>query len=195
LEHGEEALTDTLVVSCFFAMGHHRSVAFVEELSRMRLPKEWDVQVLHRDIHRQSTKRSAREHAKTGRRDKTMGVLDHEHVTPMAALGWSLGDIIGGINLVIDCIDVVKDSTGSAVEYRRVVGTLRLVLSSLHNLNTLTIDDTYQRQALHVVGSKCGKTIYDFFNRIDKFGPSLGTRQPFWKGICASSPFFSRDFT
>lgn len=39
-----------LRVGCNCALGHHRSVAFVEELSRRAWPKEWAVHVVHRDI-------------------------------------------------------------------------------------------------------------------------------------------------
>jgi hypothetical protein len=39
-----------LRVGCCCARGRHRSVAFVEELARRQWPKDWDVQVEHRDL-------------------------------------------------------------------------------------------------------------------------------------------------
>lgn len=41
-----------LRVGCNCALGHHRSVAFVEELSRRSWPKEWQVLVVHRDLEK-----------------------------------------------------------------------------------------------------------------------------------------------
>ncbi|KAH7077202.1 hypothetical protein FB567DRAFT_144896 [Paraphoma chrysanthemicola] len=41
-----------LRVGCFCALGHHRSVAFVEELARLKWPREWRVEVVHRDIEK-----------------------------------------------------------------------------------------------------------------------------------------------
>jgi RNase adaptor protein for sRNA GlmZ degradation len=39
-----------LVVGCFCERGRHRSVAFAEELSRHKWPREWAVEVHHRDV-------------------------------------------------------------------------------------------------------------------------------------------------
>lgn len=40
-----------LRVGCNCALGHHRSVAFVEELARRDWPKDWQLQIVHRDLH------------------------------------------------------------------------------------------------------------------------------------------------
>jgi RNase adaptor protein for sRNA GlmZ degradation len=39
-----------LRVGVFCERGQHRSVAFVEELARLDWPKEWEIQILHRDL-------------------------------------------------------------------------------------------------------------------------------------------------
>ena len=41
----------TLSVAGFCARGHHRSVAFVEELATRAWPSGWEVEVVHRDLH------------------------------------------------------------------------------------------------------------------------------------------------
>ncbi|OCK95432.1 uncharacterized protein K441DRAFT_705207 [Cenococcum geophilum 1.58] len=58
-EEGYESLEDeydpteaVLRVGCNCALGHHRSVAFVEELARRKWPRNWSVQLIHRDIDR-----------------------------------------------------------------------------------------------------------------------------------------------
>jgi hypothetical protein len=42
--------TVQFVVSCFCERGKHRSVAFAEELSRHKWPRDWAVEMHHRDV-------------------------------------------------------------------------------------------------------------------------------------------------
>jgi RNase adaptor protein for sRNA GlmZ degradation len=37
-------------VGCLCGSGHHRSVAFAEQLGKIKWPEEWDVRVEHRDL-------------------------------------------------------------------------------------------------------------------------------------------------
>jgi hypothetical protein len=99
----------------------------------------------------------------------------------MTAFGWSVGDIVAGISLIITSIDAVKDSTGSAAEYRAVSSTLVQVVSTLEGLNKLKIEDAAERHALHASASKCGETVFQFVDKIAKFKPGLGTHNSFWK--------------
>jgi hypothetical protein len=39
-----------LIVGCFCERGRHRSVAFAEELSRHKWPRDWAVEIHHRDV-------------------------------------------------------------------------------------------------------------------------------------------------
>ena len=57
-----------LLVGCFCELGRHRSVAFVEELSRRRWPSEWEVEICHRDVD-QSRSKNKNQHHKQSRRD------------------------------------------------------------------------------------------------------------------------------
>ncbi|KAF7972443.1 hypothetical protein HWV62_18024 [Athelia sp. TMB] len=65
-------------VSC--EMGHHSSVAFVEELGRRKWPVEWAVEVVHRDVDKQRNPRKgkARGNDKGGRK---RNVQSGEHVS------------------------------------------------------------------------------------------------------------------
>lgn len=68
----------TLSVAVFCARGHHRSVAFVEELAGRRWPAEWEVQVIHRDLHRERSgngkrKRGSRQGRRAGGFDLVLG--------------------------------------------------------------------------------------------------------------------------
>ncbi|KAM0691394.1 hypothetical protein Q7P36_010165 [Cladosporium allicinum] len=49
--------TVQLVVSCFCERGKHRSVAFAEELSRHKWPRDWAVQLHHRDVDEVNVKK------------------------------------------------------------------------------------------------------------------------------------------
>ena len=49
-----------LVVSCFCERGRHRSVAFAEELSRYKWPREWAVEIHHRDVDEANGKKQDR---------------------------------------------------------------------------------------------------------------------------------------
>lgn len=69
--------TILLRVGCNCALGHHRSVAFVHELSQLPWPKEWHVEVIHRDLE---VKRAGgtRERQKARFRGKGGGFLEHD---------------------------------------------------------------------------------------------------------------------
>ena len=57
-----------LRVGCFCELGRHRSVAFVEELSRRKWPSEWEVEIYHRDVDHSRSKNRNQYH-KQSRRD------------------------------------------------------------------------------------------------------------------------------
>jgi len=48
-------------------MGRHRSVAFVEELSRQKWPREWAVQVVHRDVDKRRQRKEKASRKEQGR--------------------------------------------------------------------------------------------------------------------------------
>jgi hypothetical protein len=59
-----------LIVSCFCERGKHRSVAFAEELSRHKWPRDWAVQLHHRDVDEVNGKRQ--DQRKKGKPDRKM---------------------------------------------------------------------------------------------------------------------------
>jgi hypothetical protein len=99
----------------------------------------------------------------------------------MISIGWSVGDIIDCINVIVASNDAVKDSTGSAAEFRDLSSALAQVASALEGLNKLKVQDAIDQHALRVSASKCGETLYHFVNKINKFKPDLGTRHSPWK--------------
>lgn len=65
----------TLRVGCNCALGHHRSVAFVSELAARPWPKDWIVEVVHRDLEKKRAA-GAREKQKAGWRANKRGAGD-----------------------------------------------------------------------------------------------------------------------
>ncbi|TEB20742.1 hypothetical protein FA13DRAFT_1742668 [Coprinellus micaceus] len=61
--------TDVLVevgINC--ELGRHRSVAVVEKLGKRKWPQGWEVEVIHRDVHRQRAVDKGRTKARKGQR-------------------------------------------------------------------------------------------------------------------------------
>ncbi|KAF2015931.1 hypothetical protein BU24DRAFT_450561 [Aaosphaeria arxii CBS 175.79] len=78
----EESRSIVFRVGCNCALGHHRSVAFVTELAARPWPKDWEVQVVHRDLEKKRTggSRSKQKSAWKGkRREHVMSVADEWH--------------------------------------------------------------------------------------------------------------------
>jgi hypothetical protein len=83
-QHADEPINNTeqstqLIVSCFCALGKHRSVAFVEELARKQWPDDWNVEIHHRDVDQNKSKRTNRQH-KQSRKDnqKLVGLEEQD---------------------------------------------------------------------------------------------------------------------
>src|SRR5690349_15928570 len=87
--------------------------------------------------------------------------------------GFSVGDFIAVINIIVKSIHAIKDSTGSAAEYRAVAASLESVARTLEDLNKLRLKDPNERHALELAARKCGETIYQFANKISKYKLSL----------------------
>ena len=61
-----------LSVAAFCARGHHRSVAFVEELAGRGWPRGWEVRVGHRDLESHGRSRGGKQR-RGGRQGKEVG--------------------------------------------------------------------------------------------------------------------------
>jgi hypothetical protein len=87
--------------------------------------------------------------------------------------GFSIGDFIAGIDLVVTSINAIEDGSGSAAEYRAVITTLSGVKSALMDLNKLKIEDAAERHALEILARQCGETMFAFLTKISKYNSSL----------------------
>lgn len=86
----------------------------------------------------------------------------------MIPLGVPIGDFIAYIHLIITSIEAIKDSTGSASEYRRVIRTLSGVRAALENLKMLDNEDEKHKETLAVVVRRCEETVLGFMNKITR---------------------------
>ncbi|KAI1391595.1 uncharacterized protein F4822DRAFT_442540 [Hypoxylon trugodes] len=58
---GKEGKDISIRVGCLCGSGHHRSVAFSEQLAQMEWPKGWKLELTHRDLVPEVKKEKARE--------------------------------------------------------------------------------------------------------------------------------------
>jgi RNase adaptor protein for sRNA GlmZ degradation len=86
-QHADEVITNTehsgeqstqIIGSCFCALGKHRSVAFVEELARKQWPDDWDVEIHHRDVDQDKSKRTNRQHKQSRKDNQKFVSLEEE---------------------------------------------------------------------------------------------------------------------
>ena len=71
-EEGGGGGSRVLSVAAFCARGHHRSVAFVEELAGRGWPRGWEVEVVHRDLESHGRSRGGKQR-RGGRQGKQAG--------------------------------------------------------------------------------------------------------------------------
>jgi hypothetical protein len=90
-----------------------------------------------------------------------------------SAFGFSVGDLIAGISLIIKSINAVKEGTGSSAEYQAVTATLAQIKAELECLDKIKLDDPAERHALKISASNCGQTISQFLGRISKYDTGL----------------------
>lgn len=103
----------------------------------------------------------------------------------MPAFGFSVGDLVAGINLVKDLIKALEDGAGASAEYRELIAELYTLEVALQQVNHLKLEDSrrLQRIAVEHAAAQCQHTIDEFLKKISKFQPSLragGSSKP-WK--------------
>ncbi|KAJ5733733.1 hypothetical protein N7493_002519 [Penicillium malachiteum] len=97
------------------------------------------------------------------------------------SFGWSAGDIVAAINLLVDVASALSDVDGAKSRYQQDVSYLRDLANVLSDLKTLSLD---QMVLSHV--SALRDFICEFQRRLyDRFEKDLGKAQdrPWWKDI------------
>ena len=93
----------------------------------------------------------------------------------MAAFGFSVGDFVGGIELVRQLINALKSSAGSSKEYQDLIHELYSLERSLLEVKHLQVNEALylQKRAIEQAASQCQDTISQFLSKISKYQPAL----------------------
>lgn len=98
------------------------------------------------------------------------------HTNPMSVgFGFSAGDFIAAVQLVGTVIDALRDSGDSSAEYRSLIGQLYTLETALLRVKRVELDDSQHAEviALRQAAAQCQRTIDAFWEKINKYQPSL----------------------
>jgi hypothetical protein len=89
--------------------------------------------------------------------------------------GFSAGDFIAALELVITVIDALRDSGESSTEYRELISQLFTLETALRAVKRVELDDVQHAEgiALQQAAAQCQRTINLFLEKIEKYQPSL----------------------
>lgn len=95
--------------------------------------------------------------------------------------GFSVGDIIAAIELVVVIVDALQASGSATTEYRELIGQLASLENILRQLKSLSVNEGQYAclVGLHQEVAQCHQTIDIFWQGIRKYEPFLsndGTR-------------------
>ena len=95
-----------------------------------------------------------------------------------AGFGFSVGDFISALELVADVIDALRESGEASKRYRELVRQLDSLESVLLRVKRLELDEAQYAEyiALQQTSSQCQRTIDEFWKKIKKYQPALGTK-------------------
>ena len=85
--------------------------------------------------------------------------------------GFSVGDLIAGINLIIDVYNALRESGGAASDYQEHIAWLQQLVTVLETLKNSTPDNVAQ------LARECERPLLNFLNNVrDKYDSSLRER-------------------
>lgn len=89
--------------------------------------------------------------------------------------GFSIGDFVGGIRVIIACIEAVHDAKGASAHYQALTAELQSLQSGLEAIDDLQLEWTAQKQHTAIAEAvlRCQRCIEAFVKRIAKYQPWL----------------------
>lgn len=89
--------------------------------------------------------------------------------------GFSTGDFIAALELVATVIDALRDSGESSAGYQELISQLSSLQTALIAVNNVELDDVQHAElvALRQAAAQCQRTIDAFWEKIQKYEPSL----------------------
>ncbi len=100
----------------------------------------------------------------------------------MAAFGFSVGDIIAGVNLLIEAVQSLNASHGAQADYQELGRELQSLNSGLDGIGALSLDSTYEAEisAVNAAVDKCRTCVQAFVQRYDGFKSLENTSTERW---------------
>lgn len=91
--------------------------------------------------------------------------------------GFSVGDFIAALELVATVVDALRESGEASKRYRELVRQLDSLETVLLRVKRLELDESQHAEyvALQQAASQCQRTIDDFWKKIKKYQPALGS--------------------
>jgi hypothetical protein len=105
----------------------------------------------------------------------------------MAAFGWSAGDLVASIKIVIKIAGALKDSGGAKTDFQEAIEFLFGLEITLQNLKSISPILTIPSQEYIVQQEvkKISEPLKEFFARVEKFDKCLGSgsKLGFWRTV------------
>ena len=91
------------------------------------------------------------------------------------SFGFSVGDLLAALDLVVTAIDALRDSGNASSQNRELLRELYSLETALIRVKRLDVDDELQAEAiaLRQAAGQCQKTIEEFWKKICKYQPHL----------------------
>lgn len=97
--------------------------------------------------------------------------------------GFSMGDLVTGLQLIKDSIAAVKDGKGASAHYAGLLTEIKCLQDAFEGINELGLDlkgSEKQRRAIDCAVAACQKCIEDFIASISKYQPHLQLNTSGW---------------
>jgi len=100
--------------------------------------------------------------------------------------GFSVGDLIAGISLIITSIKAVQDGKGSSAQFQALASELRSLRAGLGAIHELDLEQTAYKEhtAIQEAAAECQLCIEDFVRKVSKYQIFLRPGVDGWKASC-----------
>ena len=100
----------------------------------------------------------------------------------MVTFGFSVGDFIAGINLLIDVVHSLDNTHGAQADYQELGRELQSLKSGLDGIGALCLDSTYETEisAVNAAVDNCRTCVNMFVRRNDGFKSLENTSRERW---------------
>lgn len=100
----------------------------------------------------------------------------------MVAFGFSVGDFIAGINLLMNAVHSFSNTHGAQADYQELGRELQSLNNGLDGIRALSLDSTYEAEisAVNSAVDRCHTCVESFVQRISKYKSLETTSEKKW---------------